>query len=84
MYVWYDHVMSPIKACLLMDFCLNNARLSRAESGSIHLFCRVCRTLSLADRATMVPVLGAVLDFDASPENFQRYDQMSAKELFQR
>ena len=43
-----------------------------------------CRTLSLADRATMVPVLGAVLDFDASPENFQRYDQMSAKELFQR
>ena len=32
----------------------------------------------------MVPVLSAVLDFDASPENFARYDQMSAKELFQR
>ncbi|CAL8469873.1 g9415 [Coccomyxa elongata] len=42
------------------------------------------RRLSLADRATMVPLLAAVVDFDATPETYQRYDSMTALELFQK
>lgn len=43
-----------------------------------------CRRLSLADRATMVPLLAAVVDFDATPETYARYDSMTALELFQK
>ena len=42
------------------------------------------RRLSLADRATMVPLLAAVIDFDADPETYERYDSMTALELFQK
>ena len=42
------------------------------------------RQLPLADRATMVPLLYSVLDFQASPTTYERYDRMSARELFQR
>ena len=42
------------------------------------------RQLPLADRATMVPLLYSVLDFQASPDTYERYDRMSARELFQR
>lgn len=38
----------------------------------------------MADRATMVPLLYAVLDYDSDPETYARYDRMSALELFQR
>eukprot|EP00884_Botryococcus_braunii_P022563 jgi/Botrbrau1/8991/Bobra.0148s0094.2 len=41
------------------------------------------RTLSLADRATMVPLLYSILDYDATPSTYERYDRMSAFELFQ-
>ncbi len=32
----------------------------------------------------MVPLLAAVVDFDASPETYARYDSMTALELFQK
>jgi hypothetical protein len=32
----------------------------------------------------MVPLLAAVIDFDADPETYRRYDSMTALELFQR
>jgi len=38
----------------------------------------------LADRATMVPLLAAVVDFDSSQETYEQYDSMTAKELFQK
>lgn len=50
----------------------------------IGMFFVGCRRLSLADRATMVPLLAAVVDFDATPETYQRYDSMTALELFQK
>lgn len=40
--------------------------------------------LPLADRASMVGLLYAVLDLAASPENFAAYDRMTADELFRR
>ena len=43
----------------------------------------LCRSLSLADRATMVPLLYSIIDFDSSPQTYARYDAMSARELFQ-
>ena len=48
--------------------------------------CRVhaLRRLSLADRATMVPLLAALVDFDSSPATYRRFDQMTALELFQK
>ena len=30
----------------------------------------------------MVPLLGALLDYDSDPETYARYDAMSARELF--
>ncbi|CAL5218947.1 g699 [Coccomyxa viridis] len=42
------------------------------------------RRLSLADRATMVPLLAAVVDFDSSQATYEQYDSMTAKELFQK
>ena len=50
----------------------------RKAEGALH------RQLPLADRATMVPLLYAVLDFEASPSTYERYDRMSALELFTR
>lgn len=44
----------------------------------VHLF----RSLPVADRLTMVPLFKALLDFDSSPEVYERYDRMSARELF--
>jgi hypothetical protein len=32
----------------------------------------------------MVPLLGALLDYDATPEAYERYDRMTALELFQK
>ena len=43
----------------------------------------LCRNLSLGNRATMVPLLYSIIDFDSSPETYARYDAMSARELFQ-
>ncbi|KAK9843730.1 hypothetical protein WJX81_003891 [Elliptochloris bilobata] len=40
------------------------------------------RNLSLADRATMLPLLYSIVDFDSSSETYERYDRMTARELF--
>ncbi|KKJ00986.1 hydroxysqualene dehydroxylase [Prochlorothrix hollandica] len=40
--------------------------------------------LPLADRLSALPLLQAVVDFDNSPEAWQRYDGMTARELFRR
>ena len=32
----------------------------------------------------MVPLLAALFDFESTPEVYERYDRMSARELFQR
>ena len=40
------------------------------------------RSLPVADRLTMMPLFQAMLDFDSSPETYERYDRMSALELF--
>lgn len=47
----------------------------------VHTF-SLFRDLSLADRATMVPLLRSVFDYGSTPETYQRYDKMTAKELF--
>jgi hypothetical protein len=36
----------------------------------------------VADRLTMVPLLGALLDYDSDPDTYARYDAMTARELF--
>ena len=36
----------------------------------------------MADRLTMMPLFQAMLDFDSTPETYERYDRMSALELF--
>ena len=36
----------------------------------------------MADRLTMMPLFQAMLDFDSSPETYEKYDRMSALELF--
>ncbi|NEO27008.1 MAG: FAD-dependent oxidoreductase, partial [Kamptonema sp. SIO4C4] len=38
--------------------------------------------LPLIDRLSALPLLYAVIDFDNSPEAWQRYDKMTARELF--
>ena len=53
--------------------------LHLTSSGAWH-----CRNLSLADRATMVPLLYSIIDFDSTPKTYERYDRMSARELFQK
>ena len=55
-------------------------RDKRAHCVDVHAY----RRLSLADRATMVPLLAAVVDFDSSQETYERYDSMTALELFQK
>jgi hypothetical protein len=40
------------------------------------------RRLPVADRLTMVPLLGALLDYDSDPDTYARYDAMTARELF--
>ena len=42
------------------------------------------RSLSLADRASVLPVMAALVDARSSPRRFADYDEMSAKELFSR
>eukprot|EP00798_Chlamydomonas_sp_ICE-L_P018499 gene18499-24997_t len=39
-------------------------------------------SLSLADRMTMLPFLATFVDFNSSQETFEKYDKMSAWELF--
>ncbi|KAF8066234.1 pds [Scenedesmus sp. PABB004] len=39
-------------------------------------------SLPLSERLTMLPFLLRFVDFDASPEVYERYDKMSARELF--
>lgn len=41
-------------------------------------------TIPLADRLTMLPWLATIADFDSSPEVYDAYDRMSARELFKR
>ena len=63
------------------------ARIIRSSAAGWSVSSRpghVRRRLSLADRATMVPLLAALVAFDATPETYQRYDQMTALELFQK
>ena len=45
---------------------------------------QLCRSLSLLDRLTMLPFIAAFIDFDSSEETFEKYDKMSAYELFQK
>jgi uncharacterized protein with NAD-binding domain and iron-sulfur cluster len=42
------------------------------------------RSLSLADRASVLPVMAALVDARSSPRRFAEYDEMTAKELFAR
>lgn len=49
----------------------------------IHTF-PLFRTIPLADRLTMLPLLYSILDYDRSPATFEMYDKMSAWDLFQR
>lgn len=41
-------------------------------------------SLPLADRASMIPLLYAIIDFERDPETYDAYDKMSARELFRR
>jgi uncharacterized protein with NAD-binding domain and iron-sulfur cluster len=41
-------------------------------------------TIPLSDRLTMLPWLAAIADYDASPQVYEEYDKMSARELFKR
>ena len=41
-------------------------------------------TVPLADRATMFPLFNALLDFRSSPQAYEDYDQMTARELFKK
>ena len=43
-----------------------------------------CRTLTLADRFTMIPWLFASLDFESSAETYEAYDSMSALDMFRK
>mmetsp|Transcript_13605 Transcript_13605/g.49465 ORF Transcript_13605/g.49465 Transcript_13605/m.49465 type:complete len:454 (-) Transcript_13605:248-1609(-) len=40
------------------------------------------RQLPLQDLVTMLPLFGAILDYDKDEETYQKYDKMSARELF--
>lgn len=41
-------------------------------------------SLPLADRASMIPLLYAVIDFERDEETYREYDKMTARELFRR
>jgi uncharacterized protein with NAD-binding domain and iron-sulfur cluster len=43
---------------------------------------RAYRRLPLAERFTMLPWLYSVIDFDTTPESYERYDKMSALDMF--
>ncbi|DBA70993.1 hypothetical protein WJX79_001029 [Trebouxia sp. C0005] len=49
----------------------------------IHTF-PLFRSIPLADRLTMLPLLYSILDYDRSPASYEQYDKMSAWDLFQR
>lgn len=40
------------------------------------------RRLPLTERLTMLPWLYATLDFDATPATYEKYDKMSARDMF--
>lgn len=39
-------------------------------------------TLPLADRATIIPWLYSAIDLNSTPGSYERYDQMTAREVF--
>ena len=41
-------------------------------------------SLPFADRASMIPLLYAILDFERDEETYREYDKMTARELFRR
>lgn len=41
-------------------------------------------SLPLADRASMIPLLYAVIDFERDEKTYREYDKMTARELFRR
>lgn len=41
-------------------------------------------SLPLADRASMIPLLYAVLDVERDERTYREYDRMTARELFRR
>lgn len=41
-------------------------------------------SLPLADRASMIPLLYAVVDFERDEDTYREYDTMTARELFRR
>ncbi|CAN0313361.1 unnamed protein product, partial [Ectocarpus sp. 4 AP-2014] len=41
-------------------------------------------SLPLADRASMIPLLYAILDFERDEDTYREYDKMTARELFRR
>ena len=49
-----------------------------------HIAVMCCRTISLADRLTMLPLLYSILDYDRNAATYEKYDKISAWELFQR
>ncbi|KAL3155415.1 hypothetical protein ABBQ38_010971 [Trebouxia sp. C0009 RCD-2024] len=49
----------------------------------VHTF-PLFRSIPLADRLTMLPLLYSILDYDRSPASYEQYDKMSAWDLFQR
>lgn len=50
--------------------------------GQVFASAKLFKRLPLKDRASMVGLLAAMLDFDRDEETFQKYDRMSAHELF--
>ena len=66
-------------------------RALHAQAGTV-LLCVSCgtstetrrgfRRLPLTERLTMLPWLFATIDFDSTPESYERYDKMSALDMF--
>ena len=52
------------------------------SSALAHVLYLLSRRLPVADRLTMVPLLGALLDYDSDSATYARYDAMTARELF--
>ena len=73
------HIPSSVPATDPVRCCAGLV-LGHAPEGCVH----ASRRLSLADRATMVPLLAALVDYDSSPATYRRFDQMTALELFQK
>ncbi|CAN0554557.1 unnamed protein product, partial [Laminaria digitata] len=41
-------------------------------------------SLPLADRASMIPLLYAIIDFERDERTYREYDKMTARELFRK